>query len=201
MPSTTLSSIPPGPRLVTVPSAWPPYDCEVHGTGCPAAAHEEGSEQAAGTEAGSAGSAGVPIADSRPDAGLADAGLADAGRTDAIARAGDGSAVWPQRFVQVIVEVLAGARSPRQLVPWATDRVRAAIGDLARALASGPRPRIQRVVTSRPSPSVVETTVVLSVGSRSRALALRFEHVPGRPAIPVRPPRPARWLCTELESG
>ena len=27
-----------GLRLIAVPGGWPPYDCEVHGAGCPAAA-------------------------------------------------------------------------------------------------------------------------------------------------------------------
>jgi hypothetical protein len=100
-----------------------------------------------------------------------------------------------------MVEILAGSRPLRQLVPWTTDHVRAHIDDLARLLASDQRPRIQRIVTSRPAPSVVEMTLVLSLGPRSRALALRFEHMPERPAVPGRAPRPARWLCTDIEAG
>jgi hypothetical protein len=42
---------------------------------------------------------------------------------------------------------------------------------------------------------------VLSFGPRSRALALRLEHVPPRPPAPGLPGRPARWLCTEIETG
>jgi hypothetical protein len=44
-------------------------------------------------------------------------------------------------------------------------------------------------------------TVVVSFGPRSRALAMRFEHVPARQPAPGLPARPARWLCTEIETG
>jgi hypothetical protein len=44
-------------------------------------------------------------------------------------------------------------------------------------------------------------TVVVSFGLRTRALAMRLEYVTGREATPGRPARPARWLCTELETG
>jgi hypothetical protein len=101
----------------------------------------------------------------------------------------------------VIVEILAGSRPLRQTIGWTTDRVRAQIGDLAQLLASDQRPRLRRVVTSQPAASVVEMTVILSFGARSRALAMRFEHMPARQPAPGLPGRPARWLCTELETG
>jgi hypothetical protein len=102
------------------------------------------------------------------------------------------------QFAQVVVEILAGARSPRQIVPCTTDRVRAQIGELTPLLASDHRPRIQRILTSRPTAYAVEMSVVVSFGPRSRALAVRCEHLPARPAAPGLPARPARWLCTEL---
>ncbi len=107
----------------------------------------------------------------------------------------------PRQFAQVIVEILAGSRPMRQTVGWTTDRVRAQIGDLTRLLASDQRPRIQRIMTSQPTSSVVEMTVVVTFGPRSRALAVRFEHVPARQRTPGLPARPARWLCTEIETG
>jgi hypothetical protein len=107
----------------------------------------------------------------------------------------------PRQFAQVIVEILAGFRPLRQTVGWATDRVRAQIGDLTQVLASDQRPRIRRIVTSQPAASVVEMTVVVNFGPRSRALAMRFEHMPARRAAPGLPARPARWLCTEIETG
>ena len=108
---------------------------------------------------------------------------------------------WPRQFAQVIVEILAGSRPPRQIVPWTTDRVRARIDLLSQVLASDQRPRIRRIMTSRPAARVVEMTVVVSFGPRSRALAMRFEHMPPRQPGPGLPVRPARWLCTEIETG
>jgi hypothetical protein len=101
----------------------------------------------------------------------------------------------------VIVEILAGARSPRQLTPWTTEHVRARIGLLGQGLTPGQKPRIRRIVTSRPAARVVEMTVVIGFGPRSRALALRLEHLPARRPAPGLPARPARWLCTEIETG
>jgi hypothetical protein len=94
-----------------------------------------------------------------------------------------------RQLAAVIVEVLAGVRPDRQLVTLATDRVRARIAGLAPVLACDRRPRITRIVTSRPAARVVEMTVVANFGPRSRALALRVEHVA------------ARWLCTAIEAG
>ena len=101
----------------------------------------------------------------------------------------------------VIVEVLAGARPDRQLVPLATDRVRARVRGLAPLMASGRRPRVARIITSRPAVGVVEMTVVVDFGPRFRALAMRFEHVAARPPTSGWPARPERWLCTAIEAG
>ncbi len=132
-------------------------------------------------------------------AGVAPAEVAPAGV--APAAAADPATARPRQLALVIVEVLTGARPDRQLVPLATDRVRARVRGLAPLLASGRRPRVVRIVTSRPAVRVVEMTVVVDFGPRSRALAMRFEHVAARPAAPGWPARPARWLCTALEAG
>jgi len=113
----------------------------------------------------------------------------------------DPDAAWPRRLAVVIVEVLAGVRPDRQLIVLATDRVRARIAGLAPLLACDQRPRITRIVTSRPAARVVEITVVANFGPRCRALALRAEHMAARPTAPGRPARPARWLCTAIEAG
>ena len=199
MPSTPLSPDLPGLRLVKVPDAAPPYDCETHGAVCPAA------RNAAETGQHTSGRA-LPPADL-----LAPAArdlLAPAAR-DLLAPAAElprtldnaPDSAWTRQFAQVIVEILAGSRPLRQTVPWTTDRVRAQIGLLVPLLASDRRPRIQRIVTSRPTARVVEMTVVVGFGPRSRALAMRFEHMPARQAAPGLPARPARWLCTEIEAG
>ena len=178
-----------GLRLVEVPGGWPPYDCEVHGTACPAAREVSVPSPCAYWERGAPEGA-VP-----PGPSL----------TFSAGRAADGPAdpvvAWSRQFAQVIAEILAGARSPRQLAPWTTERVRDRISLLTQTLTPGQRPRIRRIVTSRPAARVVEMTVVLSFGPRSRALALRLEQLPGRQPAPGLPGRPARWLCTEIEVG
>jgi hypothetical protein len=188
-------------HLVTVPDTAPPYDCQVHGSKC----HAVADAQVATAQGGLGTSAEVtPAAAGQvPAAGRAPADVVPAaGRAPAeVAPAADPATVWPRQLALVIVEVLAGARPGRQLAPLATDRVRARVRGLAPLLASGRRPRVMRIVTSRPAARVVEMTVVVDFGPRSRALAMRFEHVAARRAAPGWPARPARWLCTALEAG
>ena len=206
-----------GVRLIEVPGAWPPYDCETHGAACPAAREAAGlgpmahgplaPEPAAGPGPG-------------PAAGWAGAGPAGTPATGALGvrtpGAGAAAPAGPRQFALVLVEFLAGVRPSRQLVPWTTEHVRAQIVELGQALAADQRdqrdrrvrrdqpdlrPRVRRVVTSRPTADVAEVTVVISYGPRSRAMAMRFEHRPARPPGPGRPGRPARWLCTAIETG
>ena len=197
------------PRLVKVPDAAPPYDCQIHGARCPArcpgqtvAATVDVAPAAlaphmvappAGAPSLVAPSAGAPSLVA-PSAGAPSAGAPSAGAADL-------TSAWPRQLAVVIVEVLAGVRPDRQLVALATDRFRARIAGLAPLLACDRRPRITRIMTSRPAARVVEMTVVVNFGSRSRALALRVEHVAARPAAPGWPARPARWLCTAIEAG
>jgi hypothetical protein len=177
-----------GLRLVEVPGGWPPYDCEVHGTTCPAAREVSGPSPCAGQDLHRPGGAEPPGPSPAFSAGHPTHGA-------------DPAVAWSRQFAQVITEIMAGARSPRQLAPWTTERVRDRISLLTQTLAPGQKPRIRRIVTSRPAARVVEMTVVLSFGPRSRALALRLEHLPGRRPAPGLPARPARWLCTEIEVG
>jgi hypothetical protein len=178
-----------GLRLVEVPGGWPPYDCEVHGTACPAAREVSVPSPCAHRERGAAENAEPPGPSLTFSAGHPADGTADP------------VVAWSRQFAQVIAEILAGARSPRQLAPWTTERVRDRISLLTQSLTPGQRPRIRRIVTSRPAARVVEMTIVLSFGPRSRALALRLEQLPGRQPAPGLPARPARWLCTEIEVG
>ena len=198
MPSTPL-------RLVAVPDTAPPYDCETHGAACPARRDTAGADPLGltGQLPERVRPGGTPA---RPDVLNREAGpgpgtpAGSASPGTGLAPDGQG-ATWPLQFAQVIVEILAGARSPRQIVACTTDRVRAHIGQLMPLLASDQRPRIQRILTSRPTARAVEMIVVVSFGPRSRALAVRCEHLPARPAAPGLPSRPARWLCTELIAG
>ena len=196
-------------RLVKVPPTAPPYDCQVHGARCPA-----GADVVPGVEEAPAASV-LPVAPALAAAAAAAAAVSPAAAGSPVAAvsravsqlsarpaaAADPVAARPRQLAVVIVEVLAGVRPDRQLVPLATDRVRARAGNLAPLLASGRRPRIARIVMSRPAERVVEMTVVVNFGARSRALAMRFEHAAARPAAPGWPARPARWLCTALEAG
>lgn len=167
----------PGLRLVKVPDAAPPYDCPVHGTRCP--------ERAPG---------GTSLAGGASSAVRAAAGPGDQG-------SGSSAAGPTAALAVVIVETLAGVRPERQLIPLTTDRVRTRIRSLGPLLRCDQRPRVLRIVASRPRPRVVEMTMVVTFGPRSRALALRFEHAAARPARPGGPARPARWLCTAIETG
>jgi Family of unknown function (DUF6459) len=178
-----------GLRLIEVPGGWPPYDCEVHGTACPPAREVSVPSPCAHPERG------APEGAEPPGPSLTfSAGRPADGAPDPVA-------AWSRQFAQVIAEILAGARSPRQLAPWTTERVRDRISLLTQTLTPGQRPRIRRIVTSRPAARVVEMTIVLSFGPRSRALALRLEQLSGRQPAPGLPARPARWLCTEIEVG
>ena len=177
------------PRLVKVPDAAPPYDCQIHGARCPARC--PGQTVAAAVDVAPAALAPHLAA---PSAGAPSLVVPSAGAADL-------TSAWPRQLAVVIVEVLAGVRPDRQLVALATDRVRARVAGLAPLLACDRRPRITRIVTSRPAARVVEMTVVVNFGPRSRALALRVEHVAARPAAPGWPARPARWLCTAIEAG
>ena len=166
-------------RLVKVPDAAPPYDCEAHGARCPALRGAAASRRP--------GPARVP--GPRPAPVAASPAAAD--------RAG--TLAW--QFAQVIVEIMAGLRPAKQIIGLTTDRAREQARRLAPLLASERRPRIQRIVTSRPAARVVEMAVIVSTGPRSRALAMRLEHQAARPAAPGRPGRPERWLCTAIEAG
>jgi len=187
-------------RLVKVPPTAPPYDCQVHGARCPA-----GADVVPGIEETPAAPV-LPVAPLLAAAAVSSAAAvspaaAVSGLSARPAVVADPVTARPRQLAVVIVEVLAGVRPDRQLVSLATDRVRARVGNLAPLLAAGRRPRIARIVMSRPVDRVVEMTVVVNFGARSRALAMRFEHAAARPAAPGWPARPARWLCTALEAG
>ena len=106
---------------------------------------------------------------------------------------------WVHRFVQASVEIIGGDRPVSQLQRWTSGAVYA---DLQRravlvARAGGHQPGVARVQPVRPqvasvhttivSPAVAEASVRVRYGSRSRAVALRFER------------RQDRWLCTAME--
>jgi hypothetical protein len=166
-------------RLASVPDTAPPYDCEVHGTACQAPP--------------------VPFYADPLDVAAMTPVLPVAGTPDSAARCT--VAIWPRQFAQAVIETLAGTRPVRQILPWSTERAQAHIRALAPVLRTGTGARIQRVLASQPAPTVVEVTVIAGFGVRTRAVAIRFEHIPERKAAPGLPTRPARWICTDIETG
>ncbi|MGN6791510.1 MAG: Rv3235 family protein [Streptosporangiaceae bacterium] len=118
---------------------------------------------------------------------------------------------WPSQFAQVLSETLAGSRPASQLTPWTTEQARMRIGQLGPMLAAARRPRVRRVIVTSPIQGVLEMTVIVDIGARSRAVAVRLER-PSPEPDPVgtlkaaRAPRgttaePAAWLCTAIEAA
>jgi hypothetical protein len=108
---------------------------------------------------------------------------------------------WPSQFAQVLAETLAGSRPPRQIAPWTTERARRHIQRLGPLLAAGEQPRVRRVVTFRPTIDVVEMTVIVGIGPRVRALAIRLERDGPREASPGRGAQAARWVAVAVEAA
>ena len=104
--------------------------------------------------------------------------------------------VWASHLVQAVIEVLAGARPIGQLARWLSPEVQ---GQLRRQRTAAVTPRpasatgrgnrgraVRSVHICSPAAGVVEATVVIGGGQRSRAVALRLEAVGGQ------------WRCTRL---
>jgi hypothetical protein len=114
----------------------------------------------------------------------------------------------------VLSETLAGSRPASQLTPWTTEQAREHISQLGPMLATSRQPRVRRVIVTSPAHGVLEMTVIMDIGSRSRAVAVRLER-PSTAAEPVaaKPvssatstagattPRRATWLCTAVEAA
>jgi hypothetical protein len=191
-------------HLADLPLSWPPYDDELPGR---LPAEPEGYSPAVMWNGGEPAAPEVPAPGPEGE-GDADADTRQAGGKgggSASGRAGstpdgDGDR-WPSQFAQVLAETLAGSRPASQITPWTTERARAHIRRLGPLLAAGQRPRVQRVLASRPVEDVVEVAVVVGFGPRTRALAARLERAGPQPATPGRPARQARWLCTDVESA
>jgi hypothetical protein len=124
---------------------------------------------------------------------------------------------WCARFVQALIEVLAGERPAVQLARWTTDGIFTEVNRRARVIAQArgpvpaighPRPRqrthgrtlsragsaagrlaVRSVHVSEPVDGVAEAAVHVQHGNRSRAIAVRIEGLDGR------------WRCTALELG
>jgi hypothetical protein len=158
-------------------------------------------------------------------AAMADATRASAGRPGYSQFAGH----WPSQFAQVLAETLAGSRSPGQLGPWTTQQTRRRISQLGPILSTAHRPRVKRVIVTSPAGGVLEMAIIVGLGTRVCALAVRLERTqtspagdaPGKfaadrqPADPqgpqaaIRRGQPARpspadhpgWICTAIEAA
>jgi Family of unknown function (DUF6459) len=182
-------------RAVPVPQTAPPYDDAV-----PASRRTQGirpgqGAQRAERQVAAARPVGATVRPAR--AGDRPARTGDgpgntAGRP-ASARAGD----WPGQFAQILAETLAGTRQADQLSTWTSQEALRRIRQLGPLLAAPNRPRVRRVIVTSPAGGVLEMTVIVSVGSRARALAVRLEQWP-EPHGQARSPR---WRCTEIEAA
>jgi hypothetical protein len=186
-------------RLLALPELGPPFDDD------PAAARAGADTVAAGHGAPDPGTA-APA----PGQGTV--------RTGAAAPGLDADDDWARQFARLLTEALSGARPVRQILPCTSDRARIQLRALMPLFAGGQRPRLLRVIATRPARDVIEMTVIAGLGARTRALAVRLQRAdPAErppawltPANPVgqrqvseRPARPAgpRWLCTDIEAA
>jgi hypothetical protein len=105
---------------------------------------------------------------------------------------------WAGRFVQAVVEVVAGDRPLQQLVRWTDERVYADLARRVRILglttSAAARHRTERshvrsVHIFQPRPDAAEVAAHVRHGRRSRAVAARLEA------------RRGRWTCTDLTLG
>ena len=106
---------------------------------------------------------------------------------------------WSRRYAQAAVEIVGGDRPVTQLLRWSTRDVYLDLERRAQLVARAGRhqpgqgrvqpvrPKVLGVHTCFLSRQVVEVSVHVRYGERSRALAARFENAD------------RRWCCTALE--
>ena len=105
-------------------------------------------------------------------------GFADPGGGAGLDESADGGQAWPRQFAVLLAEALAGDRPTRQIRPWLSPRGRVHLQRLMPLFGSGQGARVQRVMTTHPTPDVIEMTLIVAVGSRIRALAVRLTLAP-----------------------
>jgi hypothetical protein len=97
---------------------------------------------------------------------------------------------WPSQFAQALAETLAGTRPRSQLAPWTSIKARRRINQLSPVLTTTSQPKLKRVIVTSPAYGVLEMTVVVDIGQRVRALAVRLERTDS-PKQPSSSPGPA----------
>jgi hypothetical protein len=188
------------------PEAPRPETAESGATGREATQPKATRPAAAGREAAGRGTADQGTA-KRAGAGAARGGPPTGRRPGQPPREGEWAGGWPSQFAQVLAETLAGSRPAQQVRPWTTEQARKRIRQLGPVLQASQRPRVRRVLTSQPRPGVVEMTVIVAIGPRTRALAVRLEHIgpggvaPDRAGRPRTGRDPESWVCTAIEAA
>jgi hypothetical protein len=194
-------------RLLALPELGPPFDDD---PAAPRAGADTVAARQGASDPGTAALARRQDAAPAPGQGTA--------RTGAAAPGLDADDDWARQFARLLTEALSGARPVRQILPCTSDRARIQLRALMPLFAGGQRPRLLRVIATRPARDVIEMTVIAGLGDRTRALAVRLQRAdPAErppawltPASPVgqrqvseRPARPAgpRWLCTDIEAA
>ena len=93
----------------------------------------------------------------------------------------------------LLAEALTGDRPVRQILPWLSQRGSVHLHRLLPLFSGGRGARVQRVITTQPTPDVIEMTLIVAVGPRIRALAVRLARAqPSGPQPRARSPRGAR---------
>ena len=187
-------------RLLELADLGPPFDDDPSAAGRAAA-------DAAALQHGAPGPGAAALA---PGQGTA--------RTAAVAPGLDADGAWARQFARLLTEALSGARPVRQILPCVSERARIQLHALMPLFGGGQRPRLLRVIATRPARDVIEMTVIAGLGARTRALAVRLQRTdsaertpawltPADPAgqrqVSARPARPTapRWLCTDIEAA
>jgi hypothetical protein len=134
---------------------------------------------------------------SRAIAAMADASRASAGGPGQ----GEFAGHWPSQFAQVLAETLAGSRPPSQLAPWTTQQTRRRISQLGPVLSTAHRPRVKRLIVTSPTGGVLEMAVIVGLGTRVRAVAVRLERAPSAPSARPGPAGHPGWICTAVEAA
>jgi hypothetical protein len=129
-----------------------------------------------------------------------------------LGQSADEGQAWPRQFAVLLAEALTGDRPVRQILPWLSQRGSVHLRRLLPLFCGGQGARVQRVLTTQPTPDVIEMTLIVAVGPRIRALAVRLtlaaperqpewrEKLPARTAEPRSAMSP-RWLCTDIEAA
>jgi hypothetical protein len=100
---------------------------------------------------------------------------------------------WATRFLQAVIETLAGSRPSAQLQEWTSQAVRAQVSrmrfDSRWQTPPGTVPLIRSVRASEPADGVAEVSAVVLRGAAYSAVATRLEGFDGR------------WRAVALEIG